>query len=87
MFGIDWSDPQTFWLNLTNTGLGLIVVACVLQMGYALVREVAHRRAQRRASTLGDHAVWVSDLGWTVADGGRTVDKDSTDTDPSSTPL
>ena len=26
MFGVDWNNPETFWLNVTNLGLGLVVV-------------------------------------------------------------
>jgi hypothetical protein len=34
MFGVNWNDPQTLWLNYTNLGLGLVVVACIAVVAY-----------------------------------------------------
>ena len=28
MFGVDWSNPETFWLNATNLMLGVVTLAC-----------------------------------------------------------
>ena len=57
MFGLDWSDPQTFWLNVMNAALGILCAACYLPVGAAIVREVwrAHR-AGRGGRTPHRHA-------------------------------
>jgi hypothetical protein len=33
---VDWSDPQTFWLNLMNAVLGGITLAALAAMACAL---------------------------------------------------
>ena len=76
MFGIDWSDPETFWLNMTNAGLGLIVLACVLLIGFGLVRDILTKRTRRSVPALDAHGAWVAGLGWTAADGGEKVNKE-----------
>ena len=30
MFGVNWSDPQTLWLNITNLALGVVTLSAVL---------------------------------------------------------
>lgn len=81
MFGIDWNDPQTLWLNLTNLGLGIAALVCVGAVAWNVVREVIE---QRQKSTAADrelkdmlasqgHAMNLPDLGWTMADGGEPV--------------
>jgi hypothetical protein len=87
MFGIDWSDPQTFWLNMTNAGLGLIVLACVLLIGYGVLRDVIPKYFRRRVPAVDDHGTWVSDLGWTVADGGEKLDRKPKRTDDTRGPF
>ena len=88
MFGINWSDPQTFWLNVTNAGLGLVVLACCIAVGIGVVQELAARRRKATVRDLdgevrdlvagyGDtHAFHVPGLGLTMADGGERIDKD-----------
>lgn len=75
MFGVDWNDPQTLWLNLTNLALGLAALACVAAVGYNVVRELLARRQKLASSDrmlAGQrHAMHVGDLGWTMADGGE----------------
>ena len=75
MFGINWSDPETFWLNMTNAGLGLIVFACVLLIAYNAVRDIRAKRARRGIPVLDEHGAWIADLGWTAADGGEKVEQ------------
>jgi hypothetical protein len=83
MFGINWGDPQTIWLNLTNLGLGLVVLVCFGVVGYGVVRDLLARRAQvpqseidgvvgrMLAGTQASHAFHTPELGWTMADGGE----------------
>ncbi len=78
MFGIDWSDPQTYWLNVTNIGLGLVTVICFAAVVYAIAREFVlgpdgRDVADEEAVPGETHAFHVRDLGLTMADGGEGV--------------
>jgi len=85
MFGVDWSDPQTLWLNLTNLALGLVTVAAIVVVGFAVARElVLRRRKAREFNTLdaelntmlggaSAHVMHVPELGLTMADGGQPL--------------
>ncbi len=44
MFGVNWNDPQTWWLNVTNVALGILTVACGVLIARAILREVLRRR-------------------------------------------
>jgi hypothetical protein len=76
---VDWSDPQTLWLNITNAALGAVVLICVLVLAAGVVQEF-RLRARRRVSEptpirlAGDHAFDVPGLGLTMADGGESVE-------------
>ena len=52
MFGVNWSDPQTLWLNITNLALGIVILAAVLIVIGAVGWELAFRR--RRAGQAED---------------------------------
>jgi hypothetical protein len=71
----DMNDPNTFWLNVTNIGLGLITLVCVTVVGYGIVQEVLVRFRKSQLSRVheDDHAFVVSDLGITMADGGEHI--------------
>ena len=71
----DWSDPNTFWLNLTDIVLGLVTLACVAIVGTAVLREVFSRLAKRVHAD--SHALAVPELGLTMADGGEPVKPDT----------
>lgn len=83
MFGVDWSDPQTLWLNLTNLGLGIVVLICLGVVGYGVIRDLMARRGpvtqaqmdrvvdRMLAQGQGSHAFNSPELGWTMADGGE----------------
>jgi hypothetical protein len=81
VFSINWSDPQTFWLNVTNLALGLVVLICVLVMTAGILQEL-RERARRRAAhptridahgRVDDHAFVTPELGLTMADGGEPL--------------
>lgn len=81
MLQIDWSDPDTFWLNLTNIGLGLVTLACCGAVAYAIGREFLVRLLHRAGKLahepeLDDHTFRVPELGLTMADGGKREDED-----------
>lgn len=84
------SDSETFWLNVTNIGLGLVVLVCLLVVGLSVVRELAQRRKRRVAlsreldrdlKTLvaeyeADPRIFQDPaLGPTMADGGEDIDR------------
>lgn len=77
MFGVDWSDPQTLWLNLTNLGLGIITLICVGVAAWAGFAELAARWKKAPAAeaeadaTMATHAFHSPELGLTMADGGE----------------
>ncbi|HWC00890.1 MAG TPA: hypothetical protein VG672_29490 [Bryobacteraceae bacterium] len=87
MAQVNWGDPQTFWLNVTNTALGLIVVVCCLVVAAGIIRELAERR-HKRARAAADLDRELHDLvnsyqiGMTMADGGEPLPpKDSAASD------
>jgi hypothetical protein len=82
MFGVNWSDPQTYWLNITNFGLGLVVLICIAAVAVGVVQELYARRkvhsmdreVRDLVASYGDgHAFHVPDLGLTMADGGEPL--------------
>jgi len=48
VFGADWNDPQTFYLNLTNLARGLVVLGAVLVMTVSVISELVVRRRRTR---------------------------------------
>jgi hypothetical protein len=76
MFGIDWSDPQTYWLNLTNLFLGIVTVLAFAGVAYSVVRELVTRRLAAHAKQEDTHAFFDPELGFTMADGGEPEKKD-----------
>jgi hypothetical protein len=87
MFGLNWSDPQTLWLNIINLSLGLVTLVCIAAIGYGIMQDVRAKSRKRAAegalqraadnvvSGLGGHAFDMPGLGLTMADGGEPLDK------------
>jgi hypothetical protein len=77
MFTLNWSDPQTFWLNVTNWVLLVVTAVCVLIVAYAAIREVVKRLRDRVPigvrESFDPHIAALPDLGLTMADGGERV--------------
>jgi hypothetical protein len=84
MFGVNWSDPESWWLNVTNLGLGLVVLICVGAVVIGVLQELNARRKLRAqmkgidrelrdlVSAYRDgHASDVPGLGLILADGGE----------------
>lgn len=82
------SDPSTYWLTITNIGLGVVVLICAIAVGIGILQEVAAKRRKRLemarldrevsdlVASYGDgHAFDVPGLGITMADGGEQLDK------------
>lgn len=86
MFAINWSDPQTYWLNITNLGLGIVVLLCIAAVAFGVVQELYARRRksasidreykQLIAEFQDGHAFNVPGLGMTMADGGEPANPD-----------
>jgi hypothetical protein len=74
----DTADPETFWLNVTNLALGLVTLAALLALGYAIGREVIERvRARATVPATEDaHSFLHPELGLTMADGGEPLKKE-----------
>jgi hypothetical protein len=78
---LNWSDPDTTWLNITNIALGVIVAVCALIMLGGIAHEFISRARKRRRidaeidrdmRMLNDERAFGSpDLGITMADGGE----------------
>lgn len=66
------SDPETFWLTVTNLTLGLVVLACIVIVARATYQEIRLRITRRSApSTIDNRAVVIPLVGPTMADGGE----------------
>lgn len=78
------SDPSTYWLTITNIGLGAVTLICCLAVAFGVVQELAAKRKKKAAfatldhevsdlaASFGDgHAFQFPQLGLTMADGGE----------------
>lgn len=83
---LDWGDPETFWLNVTNVVLGLVTLVALAVMVGAVLVEVLERVRKRVASAVEDaHILPVPVLGTTMADGGEKLDTERLDTERAET--
>jgi hypothetical protein len=82
------SDPSTYWLNVTNIALGVVVLICCLAVAIGVVQELAAKRKKHAALSKLDtevadlvtafhdgHAFNLPGLGVTMADGGEDLRK------------
>lgn len=67
---MNFSDPGSFWLNVTNLALGGAVLACIVVIARAVVQELTARRRT------DPYAISVEELGMMMADGGEELDDD-----------
>jgi len=72
---LDMSDPQTYWLNLTNIVLGLVTLVCCVVIGRAVFKELFATERKRAHVEADDHAFALDGLGLTMADGGEKVEE------------
>jgi len=72
---LNWSDPNTYWLNITDIVLGIVTLACVAFVAQAAFREVYVRLVDRLTARLHEdsHALTLPELGLTMADGGEPI--------------
>ena len=85
---VNWSDPQTFWLNVMNAALGAVCLVCVALFLVSVGQEIAAWLRQRSAKVaqVRDHAFSVPGLGLTMADGGEPLDPDDREAKPAPEP-
>jgi hypothetical protein len=77
VFGIEFFDPQTVWVNVTNFILGVVTLACIAAVAWGVLVEVAARvRAHARVVVPDSHSYEVPGLGLTMADGGEKLDEE-----------
>jgi hypothetical protein len=81
------TDPSTYWLNIMNIALGVLVLAACLAVAFGVVQELTARRKKAGAlskldhevsglvSAFDGHAFNVPGLGLTMADGGEKQGK------------
>ena len=76
MFRID--DPEAFWLNVTNFGLGILCAICFVVVLGGTVRELVLRRhrALGRVFEFDSHTLRLPELGTTMADGGLPLEQE-----------
>jgi hypothetical protein len=72
----DWSDPNTFWLNVTDIVLGAVTLFCALLVGRAILHEVLGRLGSRIQARQDSHSMMMPELGLTMADGGEPIAHD-----------
>jgi hypothetical protein len=78
---LNWSDPETTWLNVTNILLGVVVALCAVVMLGGIAHEFISRARERHRidaeldrdmRLLNDDRAFDSpSLGITMADGGE----------------
>ncbi len=75
----DLTDPKTYWLNVTNIGLGLVVLVCIVAVARTFLLDLFERRGQRanEGAALDDHTFMEPVLGITMADGGENRNRKS----------
>jgi hypothetical protein len=87
MFGVNWGDPQTLWLNIINLSLGLVTLVCCAAIGYGVLQDLRERSRKRASARAMDrevgalvtgfdaHSFDMPGLGLTMADGGEPIEK------------
>ncbi len=78
---LNFSDPDSTWLNITNIALGVVVLLCALIMLGGIAHEFISRARKRHLIDAeldrdmrllnDDHAFGSPNLGITMADGGE----------------
>lgn len=76
----DSMDSETLWLTITNIGLGVVTLVCIVAVGVVITKEIfADVRANVKVPELqDDHSFMLADLGITMADGGKRIDEKET---------
>lgn len=78
---LNFSDPDSTWLNITNIALGVVVLLCAVIMLGGIAHEFISRARKRHRIDAeldrdmrllnDDHAFDSPNLGITMADGGE----------------
>jgi hypothetical protein len=78
MFELNWSDPETRWLVITNWTLFAVTLICVGVVLYGVGIEIVKRVRQRAAGS--EHVAVLPELGLTMADGGEKITRKNRNT-------
>ena len=72
----DSMNSETVWLTITNAGLGIVALICIVAVGVVAGKELyAGMKEKVRVPQLqDDHSFMLSELGITMADGGERLD-------------
>lgn len=96
MFGVDWNNSQTLWLNVTNLALGIATLLAFGVLAYGLFGDLLAMR--KRSNVMGKldeelrnlvgagsgaHLMPVEGMGLTMADGGEPLPPAKADPAPS----
>jgi hypothetical protein len=74
MFELNWTNPETRWLVITNWTLFAVTMICIGIVLYGVAIEVL-KRVRAHAVEGAEHMAVLPDLGVTMADGGEKIDK------------
>jgi hypothetical protein len=84
---VDWGDPGTFWLNVTNAALGIFTFVAFAIVAGGVIVVLVERLRGRVASVAGDaHTLHLPALGATMADGGERISKGKGKDEPGKRP-
>lgn len=64
---------DTTWLNFTNFALGIVVLLSAIVIGYVFATELYNKFKLRHSNA---HALYIPDIGLTMADGGEEIKVD-----------
>jgi hypothetical protein len=74
---INWSDPQTFWVNIMNASLGIVTLVALLALVGAAAADVYEKMTKRSAAQEEDapaySGVRAPELTLTASNGGAPV--------------
>ncbi len=76
---LESSDPKIYWLSVTNIGLGLVALVCLVALIRGVLLDLWERiRGQATsADPADDHAFFEPRLGLTMPDGGERAEHKS----------
>ncbi len=74
---LTWNYPREFWLRVTNSVLGTILLLLLAVVVFGFVLDVIRRLRKGRGQDSSDAIPSnIADVGTTLTDGGRRLDQD-----------
>jgi hypothetical protein len=80
----DPSNPDAFWLDVTNAALGVFCFVCIAAIGWGVWQDLSVRWRRRSIHVLRSdpHSHFDPMLGPSMADGGDPVDRSTNGDEP-----